>query len=528
MLSKLFGKNFYHWLVFTGYLGLVVGLPLNKVVLSISTMWILAMVLLEGDFKTYFKNLRQNRVILLLLGLLLLQLLSFFWSYDLNAAVKDLVVKLPLYVIPFVFVAQPLQSKKQQYFLLEAFVLIMLITSVFNFGSYRHWWGNRVYDDIRGMSLLISHVRYSLMITMAGAICGGWMIDRSLKFRLVGLLLFLWFGFYTYYAQILSGVMTFAGILIVFVVLEVIRRKNKWFTMVALSLGILLTSGITYGLVVFFKPQKLKISLENLPERTKEGRLYLYYLDNLTLENGYPVYYFLCQEEMKREWNKRSEIPYDSLDRKGQVIEGTIIRYLTSMGLYKDAEGVLALTDKDVQNIENGIPTILVLKGGFFARLSGLKNELLSDDNPNGQSVSQRIEYWKTGWKIIRKNWLIGVGAGDIDLAYDRQYDQDHSKLTEANRLRSHNQFMSYTISLGIAGLILFCLLIVCFCRLAYKNRSILGLMFITIAVLSCLVEDTLETQMGVTFFAFFLGFFLSVQKLDEQQWIFVQNKKTK
>jgi hypothetical protein len=42
---------------------------------------------------------------------------------------------------------------------------------------------------------------------------------------------------------------------------------------------------------------------------------------------------------------------------------------------------------------------------------------------------------------------------------------------------------------------------------------SLLALSFWSIAVLSFLVEDTLETQMGVTFFAFFVGLFWAHQK---------------
>jgi hypothetical protein len=86
MLSKLLGVKTYHNLLFIGYLGLAVGLPLSKVVLSLSSMWIILILLLEGNFRMYFQNLRQNKTILFLFALLLIQLISFLWSWDIKFA----------------------------------------------------------------------------------------------------------------------------------------------------------------------------------------------------------------------------------------------------------------------------------------------------------------------------------------------------------------------------------------------------------------------------------------------------------
>ena len=510
MLSKNLGVSAYHNLLFTGYLGLAFGLPLSKVVLSIASMWILLILLLEGNFKFYFQNLKSNKVIQLLFVLLLMQLLSFLWSWDLHFALSDLNAKLPLYSIPIVFVAQPFKNDKHKVYLLGAFVLVMFVTSFYNFGSYRHWWGNHIYDDIRGMSLVISHIRYALMITMAASICIVWIFFSKTAYKGLAVLFFGWFLFYTYYAQILSGVMTFVGVLVALLVIEVVRRKNKVFTTITISFGFLLTISLAICLYLFFQPQKLKISLDKLPWVTTEGNRYFYHWDNLELENGYPLYFFLCQEEMKENWNKRSAFPYDSLDLKGQQMEATIIRYLTSKGMYKDGAAIRKLTMEDIRNIENGIPTVLATNGGILDRLSGLKNELLYASDPNGQSISQRFIYWKTGFKIIQNNWLVGVGVGDIHLAFQKQYQIDNSPLTKENRNRTHNQFLSYWITLGIFGLLVFVGILYRFWKFARLKKDILALLFLTIAFLSFLVEDTLETQMGVTFFAFFLGLFLS------------------
>lgn len=517
MLRKRFGNSVYQKLVFIGYFGLAVGMPLSKIILSLSMMWLVLILLLEGDFKTYFQRIKSNRILLLLLVFWGWNVLSFVWSADLDFALKDFKDKLPLFVIPILFVAQPLSDPKGYRILFGGFVVTMCITSVINVGSYVNLWGNRVYDDVRGMSLFLSHIRYALMISTAAAISGWWFIKSKHPWKWLGLVLFCWFSFYTYYAQVLSGVLTFVGMLLVWIWLELRRRKNPILSRLVLTVGVVGIGIVSYALFVFLQPEKLKISLENLPEKTKEGNLYLHRTENKQLENGYPVYYFLCQEEMKREWNLRSSFSYDSLDRKGQKLEGTIIRYLTSKGLYKDAEGIQALSEKDISNIENGIPSVLSLKRGFGARMAGLKNELMYSNDPNGQSVSQRFEYWKTGLKILKSNFLLGVGAGDLDRAFQQQYDEDQSKLLPENRLRTHNQFLSFFIALGIVGFILFLAILRSFWKLNLAKNNQLALFFMIIASLSFLVEDTLETQMGVTFFAFFFGIFIQYNQTYEQ-----------
>jgi hypothetical protein len=45
-------------------------------------------------------------------------------------------------------------------------------------------------------------------------------------------------------------------------------------------------------------------------------------------------------------------------------------------------------------------------------------------------------------------------------------------------------------------------------------EQNLIGIMFILVAMSTFLIEDTLETQMGVSFFAFFYGMF-AVKKIN-------------
>ena len=125
-----------------------------------------------------------------------------------------------------------------------------------------------------------------------------------------------------------------------------------------------------------------------------------------------------------------------------------------------------------------------------------------------------RWEYWKTAINIIKNNPLIGVGTGDVQDEFNKQFNNNKSLLDQKYRLRSHNQLLSYSVSFGLIGLIMFvfCLFYPLISTKIYKNY--IYSVFFCIVVLSMFSEDTLEVQAGINFFAFFNTLFLlSLQK---------------
>ena len=114
---------------------------------------------------------------------------------------------------------------------------------------------------------------------------------------------------------------------------------------------------------------------------------------------------------------------------------------------------------------------------------------------------------------IIKENLFLGVGTGDVEQAFNSQYNKMNSPLTKEWRLRSHNQFLAIGTAFGIIGLIcfLFSLFYPLFAGKNYMNYFYLT--FFIVAFLSMLTEDTLESQAGVTFFSFFNALFLFVRE---------------
>jgi O-antigen ligase len=197
-----------------------------------------------------------------------------------------------------------------------------------------------------------------------------------------------------------------------------------------------------------------------------------------------------------------------------------LIRYITSKGLKKDSAAVASLNNQEIVAIESGIANSFYLSySGLTSRLHQAvweyRNYQMSGD-PTGHSLTQRLEYWQTGLNIIDSAPLVGVGTGDLQHAFDKQYEKNGTKLSMEWRLRAHNQYISIAAAFGIIGLLLFMAMLIWPIPYAVKIRDHLYLAFLATAMLSMLSEDTLETQAGITFFVFFSGLFLFVHPINK------------
>ena len=135
-----------------------------------------------------------------------------------------------------------------------------------------------------------------------------------------------------------------------------------------------------------------------------------------------------------------------------------------------------------------------------------LHNYIVNKGNPSGNSVAQRIEFWRAAKYVIKHNLLFGVGTGDIVVELNKAYVEINTVLSPEYRYKPHNQYITIFVTFGFIGLVWFlAVLLICFIHL--KNNY-LGFAFLIIVSLSMLMEDTIETQVGVTFFAGFISLF--------------------
>ena len=178
------------------------------------------------------------------------------------------------------------------------------------------------------------------------------------------------------------------------------------------------------------------------------------------------------------------------------------------------------LNEKEVHSIERGIANVNYQEiSSIHARLLQIMWEFdqsVKGGNPSGHSVTQRLEFWKAAWGIASANLFTGVGTGDLPTEYKKQYVKMNSSLDEQHRLRAHNQFLSVFAAFGIAGLVYFLLTLFYPFFIYGRGTGFLFTVFFLISFLSMQSEDTLETQAGVTFVAFFFSLFLFSRREKE------------
>jgi hypothetical protein len=249
------------------------------------------------------------------------------------------------------------------------------------------------------------------------------------------------------------------------------------------------------------------LNTEVLEKTTRRGEVYEHNADYPMIEDGHYMMTHIAWGELYQSWKERSSIDPDSADGRGHLLKGTLIRYLASRGLYKDADGVAALSDADVKAIESGVTGIHEnSRTGIDKRLNRIFFEYANwkaGGTPNGHSVFQRLEFWRAAMHIIFEHPLTGVGTGDVKSAFAESYADISSTLDPQFRLRAHNQYLTMWLTYGIAGLALFIYILCAGWKHPGNKRGLLRI-FIIIAAMSFLSEDTLESQAGVMFFVMF------------------------
>lgn len=478
--------------------------------------------IIEGDFRQKYRLLKENKIIWIFLILPLLHLIWLINTSDFQYALKDIKIKLPLLVFPLLLGTSKPLSGKELKLVMASFVIAVfsgtMVTSAILAGIYPH-----PHQNVRDSSIFISHIRFGLMILFSLAILFFYLLPeqnvRKSKKRYYLIPLFIWFLIFLVILQSLtSWVIFFLSGYILFIVFYGHIQSPKiragiWLFLITLLLFI----GALFGKVTYdfyFRPN---LPFSELPEKTVHGNMY--YNDTISTrkENGYYIDILICKDEMRKTWSDLSQLPYEGKDFNGFPIESTLIRYLASKGLPKDEDGIKQLDREDINMIEKGYASC-VYRNRFipYVKIYELFWELdtyFKEGDANGKSVAQRFEYSKTALHIIARNFWFGVGTGDLDAAYEKAYQEIHSKLNREFQHRAHNQYLTFLVAFGLFGFLasLFSMFGPAW-KAGIRNNFLLG-SFLTIIFLSMLNEDTLETQAGVSFFIFFYALLLFSEK---------------
>lgn len=511
MLRKIREYLPFNALLQLGLVLVVTGLFFSKVFISVGSMILFGVWLLDVNLGNRILQFFSNKAAVLLFAVFLLHAIGLLYSENLDFGSKDVRIKLPLGFMPLIFSSGISMTKKQldklQYLYLGSLVLLTLL-------CMGNWiLHHEEISDKRDMSLFISHIRFGLFASLGFFMAVHYFVKQKTIWFLI---IALWILGYMVFAQLMTGLFITATVApFVFIYLLHDLGVNRLRNILASLFAIIMLGSTIYALIAYRDFNKAQIP-KSLPQKTHSAKGSVYFpkpneIQPKLRENGYLIYHQIAYNELKETWNEKSELNYDGQALNGTPLNIILLRYLTSKGVPKDREGISQLSPADMQAIERGIPNVrYVNRSGIYVRLQEILWEIhnyINGGNYNGHSVVMRLEYLITGVQVWQRNLLFGVGNGDLQDAFDEQYEINQSVLDPIWRLRTHNQYISIAASLGIIGLSVF--LISLFYPLSRKNLSFEYYVFLSIALLSMLTDDTLETQAGVTFFAFFNSLYL-------------------
>jgi O-antigen ligase len=487
--------------------------------MSISQFLLAASFFFEGNFIEKFKRFFRNKPALIITGIFLLHVIGMLWTTNYIEGWRDIRVKLPLFTLTVMLSGSEPLTKKQFHLILGFFIIAVFagtMVSMAVLDGIIH----RPVNDIRDIFIFhISHIRFALFTCVAIFSLLYFLQQRNSVLIKTGITaLILWLFLFLFIMESITGISISLAIIILLILYRAFTSSRVLLKISLILIAVIIPSIFFLAIKKISKQyHTTKNILIDVNEKTQNGNSYTFDFSSINRENGYQVWVYISEVELRKEWNDRSNYKYDSLDKRNQNVKYTLIRFLASKGWKKDGEAVRNLTVDEIRAIEKGIANVNYEDvSSIRARVLQIVweyDQFIHGGGANGHSVIQRFEFWKAASGIIKEHPLFGVGTGDMPQAYQFQYIKINSTLDAGYRLRAHNQYLAITVAFGFIGLFYFLFALIAPMIITKRYFDYFYLIFFLIAMLSMITEDTLETQAGATFFAFFNAFFLFERK---------------
>ena len=493
-------------------------MPFSQALVSIAGGIMLFSSFLDEPIANKIDRIKENKLLSLVASVFIIYLLSYLIFKKPESSAYDLQKSLFFFVIPLAFMSGKPLTGVQGKILLSVFVIAVFGATII---AWFNWFFNRGTADFAVHKIsLISHIRFSFQIILVF-----WILiftlkknfySLSLNKRLAIILAGFYFLFFLFFQQSLTGMIAFGASIFFYIVYSTLLSNTRFSRVLIFIIIILVLFPVVYlgGIVIRFY-QIEKVDRNNIEWTTLSGNTYSHDFNNPTVENGRFVYLFICDDELRTEWNKISKTNYDSVISTGYPLNASLVRYMTSKGLRKDAEGIKSLSEQDIQNIEKGFTNVIFEKNRFspYPRIYQTVWEYYmysKTGDPNYQSFSQRIEFAKAAITIIKENPWLGVGAGNWKAEFRKTFEKSNSKLDKELYASSHNQYLNYMVKFGIPGFLLIMFLLVFPVIKSKQYTDPLFLVFLVFMFVANLADSNFETHMGSSFFLFFYCFFIT------------------
>ncbi len=500
-------RDGFRWVHLAALALAVIMLPWSTAFLSIAQMLLAANWLVEGivrkDLGGRFKRAFTSGPVLVFLSFLGLHLLGLGWTEDMAWGLDLVRILAPVLVFGVILGGSPrLQADELRTVLLLGAWSVVASTFASALLAPPD-------ADYRALSQFISHIRFALLLAFAVVVLGVYFPQDSFIRKGLHLAAAIWSCIFIGKLGSLQA----SAFLVLIVAVLLWQQAGSWRRSLRLALRTALVLLPTVALAWLIGEWQGRYrpsgpGPDAKAEVTAGGERYDHDPTNPQTENGQYVWTYVAWGELARTWERRSTVPFNGADKRGGQLYGTLARYLTSKGLRKDSVAVMSLSEQEVRSIEHGITSV---RSGQRSQLRERIAEVMFEmdryrayGDANGHSVTMRFEFLKAGWAIAKDNWVTGVGTGDTRPAFADQYERMRSSLLPEWRLRAHNEYLTLLISFGAFGLLW---AVFSWWWPAWAVGAWRDPLFIAWAILfglSCLTDDTVETQAGATFFALY------------------------
>lgn len=508
----------------------MIGLPISNAIISLSTVFLLVVWVVTGDFKSKFKRLEYNKVPLLLMSVFVIYLIGFMFAKDQSLAIKELSKGLPWLIFGLVLGSSPQMSRKSTDMLILLYCLSVVISAIIAF--VRLMMADSIGLINFRVATLVDHMPFSFQLAFVIWIIIYYAIRNhnlqntsqviinygrskiSIEIVIITFIMFLitiLLVIKSFNAYIYFGVMSFIGIILIAINTKHVMYRRL---LIGLSSIIVLVPVIylTFSVIDYYDVKEYNI--ESIDKTTSKGNIYYHDFSNKSKENGNYTWLFICEDELIPLWNKNSNVEYNSYFKSGEPYRDIIVRYMTSKGLRKDADGYMKLTKQDIHNIEEGMANCIYSNYTFsiyprvYETIWEIDQYIITRD-PNLKSLAQRIDLTILGIDIIKKHFWTGIGLGNYMYEYEVALNNSDSKLEKCYLGSPHNQYLSYMIRFGIFGTIyIISVLIYAFVKYR-KQHSFLFTIFFVSMLFANFGDANFETFIGSNFFFFFFCLFL-------------------
>ncbi len=510
--NTLKSLNIIDWCDVFSSMTLIVGIIYSPFFFTVGLIMMLVRVLFIGNMKEKIKKLKQSyKILLCLLGIYLLNIVGMLWSSNLQYGLFELNHKMPFLVLPlFCLVISPI---KKQFWQVLLFAYIVAITIGVAIGLINYFIDP--YADGRFLVPTARNISFAFHLCFAISVMtiAAYKNKEVRKFLTPIIILF---TVYIFVASLISGIVTLI-ILMIFALISIIRKKRKSYSIIAISICAiaLVLCGVWLSKQIdnYFTP-KQEFALY-IKEKTALGNDYIPF-DNKFIENGYYVYMYSCPSEVESAWKQRTGLNLTDYCTDNEGLQyykynDIIYRYLNSKGLKKDASGVAALTDKDIENIKKGYANVVYaerfsLRPRLYQTFFEFEHYLRSGE-VREMSVIQRYFWSKNAINIIKQHILIGCGTGDTRDELTAPIMGKHPELCTTG-CNPHNQFLYTFAAFGLLGIMIMLIYIL---YLPIKLRLFKNLyfcVFFIIAICWMFAESSFESFEGMTFISALMSAF--------------------